>query len=134
MADATLTADVIAKAAVAVLENNCVMGNLVYRGYEEEFDNKVNGYNVGDTISIRRPTDFTVRDGRIANAQDVVEGKFTLTIDKFKGVDFKFTTQDLTLNIDQLTERVIEPAMVQLGNQIDRDVASLYSTVWNWVG
>jgi hypothetical protein len=28
----------------AILENNCVMGDLVYRGYEEEFNNKVNGY------------------------------------------------------------------------------------------
>jgi hypothetical protein len=42
------------------------MGDLVYRGYEEEFNNKVNGYSVGDTISVRRPTDFTVRDGATA--------------------------------------------------------------------
>jgi hypothetical protein len=110
------------------------MGNLVYRGYEEEFSNKVNGYNVGETISIKRPTDFTVRDGRVSVPQDVTEGKFTLTVDKFKGVDFKFTSEDLTLQIGDLTERVIKPAMVQLGNQIDRDVHDLYKDVWNWVG
>jgi hypothetical protein len=134
MSNTTLTADIIAKAAVSVLENTCVMGNLVYRGYEEEFSNKVNGYNVGETISIKRPTDFTVRDGRVSVPQDVTEGKFTLTVDKFKGVDFKFTSEDLTLQIGDLTERVIKPAMVQLGNQIDRDVHDLYKDVWNWVG
>ena len=134
MANTTLTADIIAKEAVMILENNCVMGGLVYRGYEEEFQNKVNGYEIGDTISIRRPTDFTVRDGRIANIQDVVEGKFTLTVDKFKGVDFKFESQDLTLKIGDLSERVIKPAMIQLANQIDRDCADLYKQVWNWVG
>jgi hypothetical protein len=134
MSNTTLTADIIAKAAVSVLENSCVMGNLVYRGYEEEFSNKVNGYNVGETISIKRPTDFTVRDGRVSVPQDVTEGKFTLTVDKFKGVDFKFTSEDLTLQIGDLTERVIKPAMVQLGNQIDRDVHDLYKDVWNWVG
>ena len=30
----------------------------VYRGYEEEFDKKVNGYDVGDTICIRKPQQF----------------------------------------------------------------------------
>jgi hypothetical protein len=118
----------------AILENTCVMGGLVYRGYEDEFDKKVNGYEKGDTISIRRPTDFTVRDGATAAAQDVQEGKFSLTVDKRKGVDFKFTSQELTLNIGELSERVIKPAMVQLGNQIDRDVHALYKDVWNWVG
>lgn len=134
MSNTTLTADIIAKAAVSVLENTCVMGNLVYRGYEEEFTNKVNGYNPGETISIKRPTDFVVRDGRVADRQDVTEGKFTLTVDKFKGVDFGFTSEELTLQIGDLTDRVIKPAMVQLGNQIDRDVHDLYKDVWNWVG
>ncbi len=134
MANRTLNADVIAKEAVAILENTCVMGGLVYRGYEEEYASKVNGYEKGDTISIRRPVDFTVRDGAVAAAQDVQEGKFSLVVDKRKGVDFKFTSQQLTLNIGELSDRVIKPAMVQLGNQIDRDVHALYKDVWNWVG
>jgi hypothetical protein len=75
MANTVLTADIIAAEAIDILENNCVMGDLVYRGYEEEFNNKVNGYSVGDTISVRRPTDFTVRDGATASIQDAVEGK-----------------------------------------------------------
>jgi hypothetical protein len=134
MSNTTLTADIIAAEAVRILDNNCVMGDLVYRGYEEEFDKRINGYTVGESISVRRPTDFTVRDGRVATIQDVTEGKFTLTVDKQKGVDFKFTSSDLTLQIDKLSERVIKPAMVQLANQIDRDVAALYKDVWNWAG
>lgn len=134
MSNTTLTADIIAAEAISILDNNCVMGNLVYRGYEEEFTKKVNGYTVGESISVRRPTDFTVRDGAVASTQDVVEGKFAVTVDKQKGVDFKFTSSDLTLQIDKLSERVIKPAMVQLANQIDRDCLDLYKTVWNWVG
>ena len=125
MANTVLTADIIAAEAIGILENNCVMGDLVYRGYEEEFNNKVNGYSVGDTISVRRPTDFTVRDGATASIQDAVEGKFSLAVDKQKGVDFKFTSSDLTLRIDKLSERIIKPAMVQLANQIDRDLTAL---------
>jgi hypothetical protein len=134
MANTTLTADVIAKEALMILDNNLVMAKQVFRGYENEFDNKVNGYNVGDTISIRKPTDYTVRDGAVMSVQDAVEGKTTITVDKRKGVDFKFSSQDLTLKIDQLSERIIKPAMVQLANQIDRDLMGLYKYVPNWVG
>ena len=134
MANTTLTADIIAKATVAILDNELVMAKKVFRGYEEDLSKKVNGYEVGETISIRKPADFTVRDGAVASAQNVTEGKTTLTVDKRKGIDFKFTSQDLTLNIKELSERVLKPAMVQLANQIDVDLHALYKDVPNWVG
>jgi hypothetical protein len=134
MANTTLNASIIAKAAVGILENELTMAGLVYRGYEEEFDKKVNGYTVGDTITIRKPTDFTVRNTITASAQDVKEGKLTLQINKVAGVDFNFTSQQLTLNIAQLSERVIQPALVQVANQIDLDVMSLYQDIPQWVG
>lgn len=130
----TLTADIIAKAAVMQLDNNLVMGKKVFRGYDSEFSKNINGYEVGSSITIRRPMDFTVRDGATMNVQDVTEGTTTLTVDKRKGVDFSFTSQDLTLNIGQLSERVIKPAMIQLANQIDTDLMALYQDVPNWVG
>src|SRR5690606_38099041 len=116
MANRTLTADIIAAEAITILDNELVMAKRVFRGYEDDFSKKVNGYKVGETISIRKPTDFTVRDGAVMNVQDVTEGKTTITVDKRKGIDFKFTSQDLTLNIAELSERVIKPAMVQLAN------------------
>lgn len=133
MANTVLTPDIIAKEAVMILENNCVFGGLAYRGYEDEYKS-VNGYKVGDTVRIRRPTDFTVRDGQTASIQDVVEGSLNFVVDKQKGVDFQFTSTELTLKIGELSDRAIKPAMIQLANQIDRDVASLYKNVWNWVG
>jgi hypothetical protein len=134
MSNTTLTADIVAKEALTILDNELVMAKQVFRGYENEFEKKVNGYEVGEEISIRRPTDFTVRDGAVMDVQDVVEGKTTIKVDKRKGVDFAFTSQDLTLNISELSERVIKPAMVQLANQIDTDLMSLYKFVPNWVG
>lgn len=134
MTQNVLTADIIAAEAITILDNELVMAKNVYRGYEDEFTKKVNGYEVGDTISIRRPTDFTVRDGATMAVQEVKEGKVALTIDKRKGVDFRFTSQQLTLNIRDLSERVIKPAMVQLANQVDQDLMALYKYVPNWVG
>lgn len=134
MANSVLTIDTIATAAVAILDNELVMAKQVYRGLESEFTDKVNGYEKGDTVSMRRPTDFTVRDGAVASNQDVTEGKVSLQVNQQKGVDFGFTSKELTLSITELSERVIKPAMVQLANQIDRDLMSLYQKVPNWVG
>jgi hypothetical protein len=134
MANAPLTIDVIAKEALMILDNNLVAAKLVHRGFEDEFGDAMNGFESGDTISIRRPTDFTVRDGATAANQDITEGKVSLVVDQQKGVDFGFTSKELTLNIKDLSERVIKPAMVQLANQIDKDVLGLYKYVPNWVG
>lgn len=134
MANTTLTADIIAKEAVMILDNELVLAKKVFRGYESEFDKKVNGYEVGETISIRKPTDFTVRTNATMSTQDVVEGKTTITVDQRRGVDFEFTSQDLTLKIGDLSERVIKPAMVQLANSVDTYLAGLYKDVPNWVG
>lgn len=132
----TLTASIVAKAAVGILENELTMANLVYRGYENEFDKKINGYSIGDTITIQKPTDFTVRNTITATnpAQNATEGKLTLQINQVAGVDFGFTSQQLTLNIRDLADRVIRPAMIQLANQIDLSVMSLYKDIPQWVG
>lgn len=134
MPNVTLTTSIVAKAAVSILENELGMGSRVFRGYEEEFSKNVNGYKVGSTVSIRKPARFTVRSGAVASAQDVIEGTTTISVDRQRGVDFKFTSEDLTLDIGKLSERVIKPAMVELANQVDRDLLDLYYTVPGWVG
>lgn len=134
MPNSVITPTIFAKEATMILNNNLVMAKKVHRGLESDFGNSVNGYEPGDTISMRKPTDFTVRDGATASNQDVVEGKVSLTVDKQKGVDFSFTSKELTLNIRELSERVIEPAMVQLANQIESDLMALYTSVPSWVG
>lgn len=134
MPNTILTIDVIAKEALMILDNNLQAAKAVHRGHEKEFGNAMNGYQAGDTVTIKRPTDFTVRSGASASAQDVVEGSTSITVNQQKGVDFSFTSQELTLDIRDLSERVIKPAMIQLANQIDSDVLALASKVPNWVG
>lgn len=134
MPNTVLSPSIIAEAAVKILDNELTMANMVYRGYESEFDKSYNGYKVGTTVSIRKPTDFTVRDGATAAIQDVTEGSTSITVNKQKGVDFKFSSTELTLNIGDLSERVLKPAMVQLANQIDVDLMAEYKNINNWVG
>ncbi|MBB4103568.1 P22 phage major capsid protein family protein [Allorhizobium borbori] len=134
MSNAVKTVSMIAKEAIMILENELVAAKLVHRGYDEEYGRNPNGYKIGSTITIRKPTDFTVRDGATASNQDVTEGSTSIVVNKQKGIDFQFTSQELALEMNQLSERVIKPAMIQLANQIDRDILGLYSSVPSWVG
>ncbi len=134
MANSVLTTSIIAAEAIDVLNNNLVTAGLVYRAYEDEFDKKVNGYKPGSTITIRKPAQFTIRSGAVASSQDVTEGSTTLVVNNQRGVDFEFTSTELTLSIGELSERVIKPAMIRLANEVDSSIQDLYKNVWNWVG
>src|SRR5262245_30038292 len=115
-----LTPDIIAAEGLIQLENALVMANLVYRDYASEFGNE--SYKVGDTVRIRRPVQFTVTDGATATVQDVQEGNTAVVVNKRKHVAFQFPTQDLTLKIQDFSERYIKPAAIQLANQVDVDL------------
>ena len=130
MADSILTPTVIAKEALTQLDNSLQMGNLVYRDYEAEFGPT----NIGASVTIRRPVQFTVSTGATLSLQDVQEGSLVLTVDTQKHVDFDFLTTDLTLTISDFSTRYIKPAMIQLANAIDSDLLGLYKYCNNWVG
>lgn len=135
MANTTLQADIVAKEALAILENEFGWLNKIHRAHEDEWSNKVNGYKVGDTIRIRRPADFVVRTGANLTTSDVIEGRTTLAIDQQIGVDFIFTSSDLTLKIEDLSQRVIKPAMSSILNYMAKDLLTVgYKGFYNVVG
>ena len=135
MANTTLTADVIAKEALVILENDLSVLETLHRAHEDEFDQKVNGYKIGSTLSIRRPADYTVGVGPTISVQNTIEGKVQLVVDRQLNVPFSFSSTDLTLNISQLSERCIRPAMSSLINEMTRDVfEQFYLGTYNWVG
>jgi hypothetical protein len=126
---------VVAKIALPILENELGVVNTLYRAHEEEFANEVNGYKKGGTVRIRRPADFVLRKGATVSNQDVIEGYTTLTVDQQVGVDFQFTTSDLTLKETDLAERVIRPAMSVIANGMAQDVfQQMYLGTADWVG
>ena len=128
MANTLITPTMIAREALIQLENNLVMGNNVHREYVNEFR------KVGDTVNIRRPVKFDVTDGAVLTKQDVEEANTSIVVDQRKHVGWGFTTQDLTLTIEEFSERYIRPATIALANKIDRDLCTLYDDVYNWVG
>lgn len=132
MANTLLTIDMITKASMRSLKNNCVMAKSVNRQYDSEFG--VKGQKIGDSVRVRKPPKYTVTDGVTLSIQDAVENQVTINIDKDKHVGLQFSQKDLTLDIEEFTKRFIDPAMIPLANQIDYDLCQLYKDVYNSVG
>lgn len=114
MANTLITPSIIAKEALFHLENNVIMGQKVHRQYKKEF------VKIGDSVTIRKPVKFTVTDGATRSNQDVIEETTSIVINQRKHVSWNFSTQDLTLTIEEYAERYIKPAMIVLANNIDR--------------
>ncbi len=135
MSNTVLTNSIIAKEALMILENELVMGNLVYRGYEAEFANRTNGYTPGSSITIRKPAKYTLRTGANMAVQDSTEGSLTMSVDTQLGVDLGgWTSSDRTLSIPEFSKRFLQSAMATIAQGVDAQIAALYKDVWNWVG
>ena len=128
MANTIITPDIIAKEALMQLENNLVMGKLVHREYKKEF------VKVGESVSVRKPVKFSVSTGATRVNQDVEEASTSITVDQRKHVSWKFSTQDLTMKIDEYSERYIQPAMIALANNVYAALTGLYKGVFANVG
>lgn len=123
-----ITPSIIAKEGLFQLKNNLVMGNLVHRDYSKEFA------KVGSTVSIRKPVRFKAQTGATRVNQDVKEGTVAVVLDQRKHVSWAFSTQELTLNIEEYSERYIKPAMIELAQTVETSLMGLYSSVPSWVG
>ena len=136
MSNTQLTADVVAKIGLPLLENELGwVASSLFRAYEDEYGQQVNGYKKGAAIRIRRPADFTLRTGASTSTQDVIEGYTTLTVDQQVGVDFDISGIDLTLKDTDRNIRIIKPAMSIIANGIAADIATqMYRGAYNWVG
>jgi hypothetical protein len=132
MSNTLLTIDMIMRRALMVLENNLVAAKFVNRQYNDEFAQS--GAKIGASVRIRIPPRTTVTESVSFTAQDQVEEYTTLTVDKQHHVGMSFTQQELTLQIDDFSERFVEPAMASLANNIDKTILAEYWNIYNSVG
>jgi hypothetical protein len=123
-----LTPSIIAKETLAILENNLVAAGKVNRQFENQFN------KIGNTITVRKPNKFTVTSGPGLSIQNVTEPSTAITISNQKHVDFQFSTSDLTLVIEEFSDRYLKPAAAKLANQVDFDVLTNYNQIANQVG
>jgi hypothetical protein len=125
-----LSPTVIAKEALRLLKNNLVMGNLVYRGYESEIPGSPK--NAGSLL-VRKPVKFKVTATRARATSQITEAYITVSVATQANVAWNFYMSDLTLTIEEYSERYIRPACAALANKVDSDLCALYKDIPNKV-
>lgn len=121
MADNLVTSSYIAAKTLEILHNKSAFLGNIDTSYSEMF-NKA-GAKAGTSINVKRAVQFMVRDGNVANLQDVNMPTVPLTIQPEFGIDWDFSDFDLTLKVDQFAEQFLMPAGARLASELDFRIA-----------
>ncbi len=132
MANNLLNIDMITNRALDIFENNLVITRNVNRQYDSSFAKT--GAKIGDTLRIRLPDRMLVTDGAALQVQDEDQQYTTFSVTNRKHIGLSFSTEELTMNIDDFTDLIIKPRLSQLAASVDADVANAYKAIGNSVG
>jgi len=133
MANTNLTISMVTKEALAVLENNLTFAKGVNREYDDQY--AISGAKIGDTLNVRKPAKYVGRTGTALAVEDHTETSVAVQLDTQFGVDLNFTSKELTLSIDEFSDRIIKPAMAVVANKIDAaGLIMAYQSTYNTVG
>lgn len=127
MANSILTPTAVTREALRVLHSKMNFIGSINRQYDDRFAKS--GAKIGESLSIRLPNQYTVRSGKVANAQDTQESSVALAVSTQKGVDVNFSSAEMTMSLDDFSQRILEPAMSVLAANIEADALSMYKQV-----
>lgn len=127
--NALLTPSMITREALRIFKNT----NLFLRNIDTQYDDSFarSGAKIGDTLRIRLPNDYIVRNGKVASPQNTNERQVPLSVATQKGVDIAFSSAERSLSLDDYSNRIILPAMNSLAGQIAVDVMSAVESASN---
>jgi len=126
--EALLTPQIITKETLVILENNLVAANKVNRQFENQF------VKIGTNLTIRKPNRFQTVKGQALQIQNITEPSTSITINQQAQVAFQFTSQELTLTVEEFRERYLKPAALSIANTLDFDVLTNFNQLFNEVG
>jgi len=131
VANAILTPTMITRKALAILHQKLNFVGTINRSYDDQFANKE--AQIGQTLNVRLPNQYVIRNGATLATQDTVEITAPVTISAQKGVDLRFTSIDLTLSLQDFADRILEPAVSVLAANVEADALSMVNSVYNQV-
>lgn len=134
MGNTTLTIDKITKEALRLAHEKASFIGTINRQFDDSFG-RSDG-KIGDTLRIRLPSQYVRRTGsRIMDVQDSEQLKTSLVVATQDGVDMRFNSRELTLDLDSFSKLHLEPAMAVLVSGIESDVLQgVTKKVWNLAG
>jgi hypothetical protein len=133
VSNSLLTINMITKEALRVLHQKCNFISNVNRSYDDRYANE--GAKIGDSLRIRLPVRYTATVGTSPTlaVQDTVEENTTLTVQRRGQVGMRFTSQEMTLSLDDFSNRIIKPAVSVLAAAIENDALTMTNDVYNSV-
>ena len=131
MANALITPTHVLNEGLMHLENELVLGSLISNDYSDEFKAR------GETISIRRPAQYSATMNNLditSTIQDIEQATVPVTLSKTATIAIKLTSKERTLSFDRLSEDIIKPAMIEMKDTIEQDIAANYYKFYNFAG
>ncbi|NSX16931.1 hypothetical protein HTY52_22830 [Cupriavidus taiwanensis] len=131
MANAILTPTAVTRKALAILHQKLNFIGSINRQYDDSY--AIAGAKIGDTLKVRLPNQYTIRNGKTLATQDTTETSVSIQMATQKGVDVNFSSAELTLTLDDFADRVLEPAMAVLAANVEADAFNMALDVYNAV-
>ena len=122
MSNTILTINMITREAVRLWVNTNSFLQHIDTQYDDQF--AITGAKIGQSLRIRLPNDYTVRNGPVAQIQDTAETSTTLTLATQKGVDVSFNSAERTMSLDDYSKRILAPAVNNLVGAVAADIMS----------
>jgi hypothetical protein len=89
------------------------------------------GAKIGQSLRIRLPNQYTTTTGAsLGTPNNTVEIETTLTVSTQRHVPLRFTAVELTMSLDDFSDRIIKPAMAVLAAAIEADALSMHRDVY----
>lgn len=119
--------DWVAMEILRLLLNKLEIAAMFATKWNKEFQKE---FAVGDTVTIKKPARFTIRDGMTYSAQALIRQTTTITLDQIFGIDFEWDDYEKAVKLErsaaELRENYLSPAAEKLKNELDRR-AALYA-------
>jgi len=125
--NALITPEVITREALRLLENEFVAAKTVSRAHEGDFE------KIGQDLFVRKPVRFVTNTGAdvSGNIQNVEEAYQKVRVRTQENVAWKFSSRDMTLTIEQYSERYIKPAISALCHEIEASIHQQYKKAFH---
>ena len=114
-----LTPTMITREALRVLHSKLSFIGNVNKQYDDRFASS--GGKIGTSLNVRMPPKYTARKTSTFAAQEYVDRSVALPCASQYGVDVSFTSVELTMQLEDFSKRVIQPAMSQLAAVLEGD-------------
>ena len=127
--------DLVTKFGIKELMNVLMLAEKVDRQFDSTtiFD----GDKVGESAKVRRAIYYKSTDGAVIEAGEtssIEEGTVDVVLEFRKKVVMAISSKEMALNVVDLQESKIRPAMVTLAQDVESAIAAVYKEIYNFTG